>query len=211
MTSRNPRSGVTLLETLVGLLVMAMVAALLSSGFGSGARYLTRSQALSELVDHALARNDLRVWLEHALETPAPNDSRSILVGTSNELTFLTIPSGGQFWSGRATLVSLTSAAPDAGAVGIASATMSEQEVLLRLAPVGSGLRFQYWGSSESEEPPRWHDTWTADAGLPTLVRIDFEGDGPLPAPIVIRPGKAWRQSEMSLSSLVPPALPSRP
>lgn len=211
MRFRNPRSGVSLLETLIALLVMAMVAALLSAGFGSGARYLTRSQASSLLVEQAVARHELRIWLEYALEGPVPDDDRTIWTGTSDNLAFLTVPQDGFFWPGKATQVLLAAADPTARAVGVAPARMSEQERVLRLAPEGVRLRFRYWGKPSSEELPNWQDSWSADAGLPGLVRITFEGDGALPAPMVVRPAKAWRQSEMSLSSLVPPALPSRP
>jgi hypothetical protein len=211
MRFRNPRSGVSLLETLIALLVMAMVAALLSAGFGSGARYLTRSQASSLLVEQAVARHELRIWLEYALEGPVPDDDRTIWTGTSDNLAFLTVPQDGFFWPGKATQVLLAAADPTVRAVGVAPTRMSEQERVLRLATEGVRLRFRYWGKPSSEELPNWQDSWSADAGLPGLVRITFEGDGPLPAPMVVRPAKAWRQSEMSLSSLVPPALPSRP
>jgi type II secretory pathway pseudopilin PulG len=202
---------VSLLETLIALLIMAMVAALLSAGFGSGARYLTRSQASSLLVEQAIARHELRTWLEYALPGPVPDDDRAIWLGTSDGLSFLTVPPDGFFWPGMAIQVRLSMADPVAHGVGVAQTRMSEQERVLRLAPEGVRLRFRYWGQPTLEEPPGWRDNWSAGAGLPGLVRIAFEGEGPVPPPMVIRPAKAWRQSEMSLSSLVPPALPSRP
>lgn len=67
---RNPKSGVTLLETLIGLLVMAMISALIASGFGTTTRHFGRNEQASARVDQALARRDLRIWLEHALPSP---------------------------------------------------------------------------------------------------------------------------------------------
>lgn len=210
MTTRNPRAGVTLLETLIGLLVMAMVAALLSAAFGTNLRLLSRSQVSTALVDQALARRDFRVWLEHALESPVPNDPRTIISGTATELRFLSVPPGDQFWPGIATEVSI---GPDATASGVGTAPdrLAERTLSLEMAPTGASVRFRYWGRSQPDRPFEWHDEWSQAQGLPDLIRISLVGEEPLPPPMAIRPAKAWRQSEMSLSSLVPPALPSRP
>lgn len=209
MTSRNPRAGVTLLETLIGLLVMAMVAALLSAAFGTNLRLLGRSQLSTALVDQALARREFRGWLEHALESPVPNDPRTVFSGTSTELRFLSVPPEGQFWPGVATEVSL---GPEATANGKGTSDRSTEITLsLALAPSGLIVNLQYWGRAAPGRPPEWHDHWSPDNGLPDLIRITFLGEDPLPPPMSIRPAKAWRQSEMSLSSLVSPALPSRP
>lgn len=210
MTVRNPRAGVTLLETLVGLLVMAMVAALLSAAFGTNIRLLTRSQVTAGLVDQALARRDVRIWLEHALESPAPDDPRPLLSGSSTTLRFLSVPPGDLFWAGTATAVSL---GPDAVATGrgFDAKRTTENVLALSLAPSDTAIELKYWGRSAPDRPPSWHETWDPAQGLPDLIRIRFVGKGPLPPPMAIRPAKAWRQSEMSLSSLVPPALPSLP
>lgn len=210
MTTRNPRAGVTLLETLIGLLVMAMVAALLSAAFGTNMRLLNRSQLSSAYVDQALARRDFRIWLEHALEYPVPNDTKSLIFGTATELRFLSVPPEGQFWPGIATEVTL---GPEARATGTGTATDQSEEIdiKLALAPPGTLIKLTYWGRATADQAPDWHESWTPDQGLPELIRIEFIGKGLLPPPMSIRPAKAWRQSEMSLSSLVPPALPSRP
>lgn len=210
MSARNPRAGVTLLETLIGLLVMSMVAALLSAAFGTNLRLLDRSQVASASVDQALGRRDLRVWLEHALVSPVPSDRRTILSGTSEGLRFLSVPPGDLFWPGNATEVILGPAASASG-TGTASDGRTERATVLAVAPEGAKLTLSYWGKAAPDLPARWHDSWSPSQGLPDLIRIAFQGEGPLPAPMAVQPGKAWRQSEMSLSSLVPPALPSRP
>jgi Prokaryotic N-terminal methylation motif len=210
MTGRNPRAGVTLLETLIGLLVMSMVAALLSAAFGTNIRLLNRTAISAELVDQALARRDLRIWIEHALESPVPNDPRPIILGSPTELKILAVPPTGPFWPGVATEVSIGPSAV-ANGLGVQADRVTQARVSLGLAPDDTTLQFAYWGRSTPDSPPGWHSTWTSDQGLPDLIKLTLVGSGNLPAPIVIRPAKAWRQSEMSLSSLVPPALPSRP
>ncbi len=208
---RNPKSGVTLLETLIGLLVMAMVAGLISAGFGTTTRFWDRSRQASDRAEQALARRDLRFWLEHALVSPVPGDPRPLLEGTSDRLTFQRFPTGGQFWEGSAAEVSVRDPwAPPQTAVG-PGAVSREDRHASALAAEDTALRFSYWGQRTATEPAGWHAAWPPEAGLPGLIRIDFVGAGQVPPPMIVRPAKAWLQSEMSLSSLVPPALPSRP
>lgn len=210
MMHRNPKSGITLMETMVALLIMAMVAMLLSSGLGGTARSFSRSTEITAAVENALARRELRQWFEQALIAPAPGDTRVLLQGSSTELAFLTAPASANFWPGSALLVELSSA-PLISAQGLSPDTRDELTTSLTIAPPEAQLSFRYWGQLTAEAPLAWHDTWPASAGLPGLVRIDFVGlSRPLP-PMIMQPGKAWLQSEMSLSSLVPPALPSRP
>jgi hypothetical protein len=208
---RNPKAGVTLLETLIGLLVMAMVAGLISAGFGTTTRFWDRSLQAADRVEQAMARRDLRIWLEHALPSPVPGDTRPLFEGNSEQMTFLAVPPGGLFWEGSAAEVSVGPGAAKAIAVGLDAASREDRQTTLHLAEDGSTLNFSYWGQRSASEPPEWHGTWPADAGLPGLVRIDFVGADHVPPPMILRPAKAWHQSEMSLSSLVPPALPSRP
>ena len=208
---RNPKSGVTLLETLIGLLVMAMVAGLISAGFGTTTRFWDRSRQASDRAEQALARRDLRFWLEHALVSPVPGDPRPLLDGSSDRLTFLSVPPGGQFWGGSATEVSVQALGATATAVGLGPVTLDARQTTPALAAEGTALSVSYWGQRTATEPAGWHAAWPPEAGLPGLIRIDFVGAGQVPPPMIVRPAKAWLQSEMSLSSLVPPALPSRP
>lgn len=210
MKKRNPQAGVTLLETLIGLLVMAMVAALLSAGFGTSTRFLNRSEEASDLVDQGLARRDLRLWFEYALPAPVPGEKDLLLSGSPDMMIFLTVPPNGMFWPGAATEVSLGENGPLVMAVGT-DQDGADRRTSLTLAPPGTRLRFQYWGQLEADQLPDWHAHWPGDQGLPQLVSIAFDGGSSPPPTLTVQPGKAWLQSEMSLSSLVPPALPSRP
>jgi Tfp pilus assembly protein PilV len=210
MIGRNPKAGVTLMETMVALLIMAMVAVLLSSGLGGTARSFNRSDDAAAAIDQALARNDLRNWLEHALPSPAPGDQHPLFLGSASEITFLTVPPSASFWPGLATQVDLDTT-PTVTVQGLSQEDREERRQSLAIAPTEARLSFRYWGQISLDAAPAWHNNWPASAGIPILVRIDFQGLArPLP-PMIVRPGKAWLQSEMSLSSLVPPALPSRP
>lgn len=208
---RNPNSGVTLLETLIGLLVMTMVAGLIASGIGTSTRYFERNEQASARVNQAFARRDFRIWLEHAVPSAVPGDDRKLFAGTADELGFLTVPPSGMFWEGTATEVNLIGSDARAAATGQGFAQDGMQRSFLALAPPAVSASLRYWGRIEAHDTARWHDSWPASGSLPDLVCITFDGERDVPPPMCIRPAKAWIQSEMSLSSLVPPALPSLP
>lgn len=211
MTWRNPSSGVTLLETMVALLVMAMTAALLASALGNGLHGFHRSDRITDQVEAAIARRDLRRWLEHAMPVLAPGDDRQIFSGTASELAFLAQPTGGTYWPGQAAFVALGQDGPVASVQGRGSALGDPLMTKMTLGPADTTLILSYWGQRAPDAPAVWHDAWPAGQGLPEAIRISFRTAGPPIASMIVRPGKALLHSEMSLSSLVPPARPSRP
>lgn len=210
---RNPRAGVTLLETMIALAVMAMIAVILSSGLGASARMLISSGRITQGVDQALTRRDLRNWLEHALPTPFPGQVDGGLRGTASELRFRFISDDGQFWAGDPVLVTLVrgeDGVVSLSARGSADQTQKLSEKIQVLSENSSRLEISYFGRLRPEDPIVWLDHWSPEAGLPELIRIAITDDAHYP-PFTIRPGKVALHSEISLSSVLPPTLPSRP
>jgi type II secretory pathway pseudopilin PulG len=209
LTRRAAQSGITMLETMIALLIMALMAVALSATLGSSVRVFARGGALNAELAQALARRDLRLWLDHAMTTAAPDDTRPLFVGRADGFDVLVLPPDGLFWPGHATALAL---APD----GMLRATGRDaagvpQERALRLAPDGWRISLRYWGRTRPDQLPDWRSDWPADAALPDLMQIRFDGPGRALPPLTLRPARAAFQSEMSLSSLLPPALPSRP
>ena len=211
MIQRDRSAGLTLFETLIALAIMAMLAAILSSGLNFGIRSLDRSQRISDETAHALARRSFRDWLEHALIVPPPNGDQTVLSGTSTDLEFLAdiAASDPRFDKQQPVLVSAGQSNAVFSAKSLPEGSSNSPVIQFVLAPEGTKLTFAYWGHSQPNQPPGWSTEWSGGFSLPGLVKITFE-ESALP-PMVIRPGKALAQTEMSLSSLVPPALPSRP
>lgn len=210
---RNPRAGVTLLETMIALAVMAIIAVILSSGLGAGARMLISSGRITQRVDEALARRDLRNWLERALAAPFPGQVDGGLRGTSSELRFSFVSDDGSFWAGDPVVVTLgrgEDGVVSLAALGSADQTQKPSEKTQVLSEKSSQLEISYFGRLHPEDPIIWLDHWSPEAGLPDLIRIAIADDANLP-PFTIRPGKVALQSEISLSSVLPPTLPSRP
>jgi type II secretory pathway pseudopilin PulG len=211
MTQRDFRAGITLLETLISLAIMGMIAAVLTSGLGGTVRTLDRSAGVSQAVEYAIARRDFRTWLESALMLPAPNDTRPLFEGTPNSVRFLALPPGTNFWLGQAVAIEVGGEGPSATASGLLPETREAGETVIQLAAEETQMSFQYWGLKTAGQRPRWHNDWPNGLGPPDLVKITFSNGSAALPPMTFRPAKTARQSEMSLSSLLPPALPSRP
>ena len=83
MRRRNPRAGVTLLELLVALWVMAAAAMILASSMGLIGRALGRVGFEAADVDRITARGVLRRWLEEMPEGASlAGDAQGMRFGT---------------------------------------------------------------------------------------------------------------------------------
>jgi prepilin-type N-terminal cleavage/methylation domain-containing protein len=214
MSHRKPRRGFTLLELMISLAVMAMIALMVGSSLSTLARMIERSAGYGASIDHALARRQLMTMVEATLPTAFPGAEGSIVSGTETRLTFQAIMDDGVFWPGvpvTAILEMSELKAVTLTSTGISDDTKSELTTFATLSGTGAQLDIRYFGRRTASEDPSWFSTWPADQGLPILIKVTITDDGDVGPPIVIQPAKSYGQSEMSLSSLVPPATPSRP
>jgi Tfp pilus assembly protein PilV len=214
MRGRDRRAGVTLLETLIALVVMAFISIGLASGLGMGARVMSRSGDIALEVEEAMGRSELRRGLERSIASPFPDQAGGGLEGGASEVTFYGFPDDALFWPGNSVRFVVRSTRDRGITVeltGLSAADKRETKRILVIASPEAKILITYWGRARPDHQPAWHDTWSADAGLPDLLKFAFGEASPAIPPMVVRPGKFFSQSEMSLSSLLPPALPSRP
>jgi prepilin-type N-terminal cleavage/methylation domain-containing protein len=214
MMARDPQHGFTLLELMISLAVMSMIALMIGTSLSSSARVLTQSTAYAVAVEHALARRDLRRVVEASLSLPFPENEQPLFDGASASFRFQAIVDDGVFWPGAPVVGEV--ARDDQGQVVLTLAGLSDasqadfRSVTILTGPDGD-LEISYFGRKSVNTAPGWSQIWPADQGVPMAVKIVMtDGEDILP-PLVIQPSKRYRQSEMSLSSLVPPATPSRP
>ncbi|WP_154664673.1 hypothetical protein [Gemmobacter nectariphilus] len=199
-----------MLETMIALLIMAMMGLMLSSGLGTAIRSFGRDADLQTEIRQAIARRDARGWLENVLADAAPDDVRPLFEGAPDRLAFLAVLPTSRFWPGEAAQVEI-SANGMLTVSGRYSKNGETSRTSSNLAPERIRLSLQYWGSPAHGQEAAWQDRWSASQGLPDLVQIRFHGAGVRLPPLTVRPRKAELQSEMSRSSLLPPARPSRP
>jgi prepilin-type N-terminal cleavage/methylation domain-containing protein len=214
MTRRNPEHGFTLLELLISLSIMAMIALMIGSALSSSARILTRSAAYSTAVEQALARRDLRELVEATLPTAFPQDDTPLFQGTSDGFRFQAVRDNGLFWPGAPTMVEVEG--QDDGQIvvrqsGVSEASRAAVTSVTPLTGPDSTLAISYFGRRTAQENPDWYPTWSAEQGVPLLVKLELTDGSDVMPPLVLQPSKRYSHSEMSLSSLVPPATPSRP
>lgn len=193
---RNPRAGMTLLELLVSLAMMAALALILASTLDLTARGAGRLGAEARGLDPLLHRATLRRWIED-MPSGAP------LMGNADRMSFDTLIDESPFWAGDLTRVSIERAGETVRAVAHLSDGRIGRAILLSEA--SSGFTLAYWGRMRSGSGHAWHTAWPPGAGLPDLVRISYDLVDRAAPPLSVRPARAARQSTMSLSSLSPP------
>jgi hypothetical protein len=182
---------VTLLELLIALWVMAAAAMILASSLGMMGRALARVGGEVADVDRISARLTLRRWLEEM-----PQGAR--LIGDSGSVTFFTLIDTPPLTAAELVAVRVSGAGgavrAEAGVIGV------------DLAPQGQVTGIRYFGAPGPGDRADWRADWPGTAtALPDLIRLDYvEGDRVMP-PLTVIPARKARQSEMSLSSPVPP------
>ncbi|NBZ90071.1 PulJ/GspJ family protein [Stagnihabitans tardus] len=206
---RSPNAGITLLETLVSLAVMAIIALMLAQGMGAMLRLSSRSSSGSEDVDEMAARLQLRRVVEWAADAPFPGFPVVGLHGDSHSVAVESWYPDSPFWAGAPVVVSVS--VDQTGAVHAKSSGLDLQQKPFTLDQVISGsgaLVVRYFGQRKGGSKREWHDEWSAEDGLPELLELaSAEPTSGFP-PTVIRPAKQRHKGEMSLSTLLPPALP---
>ncbi|GHC65453.1 hypothetical protein GCM10007315_32580 [Gemmobacter tilapiae] len=213
--NRADDAGTTLLETLISLAIMAMIAVMMGSLLSGTARFLGRAHLAGQDVDQIVARDQLRAYLEGALISPFPADHRPLFEGDSRSMRFLSSETQGVFWPGEAVEVYLgrsqETGAIALGARGAKGSGMGMMETGNSLTSPGGDLSIAYFGQVASDQPPAWRADWAAGWAAPRLVRITLSDERGVLPPLILWPAKKHVQSEISASSLLPPATPSRP
>lgn len=195
---RNPQAGVTLLELLISLWVMAAAALILSSSLGLLGRMLDRVGTEWNETDFLIDRLTLRRWIEAMPPT-------ALLTGGPDRVNFTTLVDEHPLSVASPAMVRLSQGSEGVVAV-LSDAEIEEgpQVRRLRLSPNGA-LSIRYFGVASLGAEPAWTDVWPPEAGLPGLIRIEYRiGVRPTP-PMTAIPALRAHQSEMSLSSPVPP------
>lgn len=193
---RNPRAGVTLLELLVSLAMMAALALILASTLDVTARGAGRLGAEAQGLAPLLDRATLRRWIE---DMPPG----AILVGSAERMSFDTLIDAPPFWAGELTRISIERSGEAVRAVALLPSGDIGREILL--SEESADFALAYWGRLPSGVGHAWFTEWPPGAGLPDLVRISYDIDGRAAPPLSVRPARAAHHSVMSLSSLSPP------
>ena len=201
--------GFTLLELLIGLVLLGMMLTLLFGGLRLGARSWDsgdkRAGDSAQLrAIHGFIRRELGQALPLRWKNEA--DTRLAFEGASGTLKFMAplpaqVSVGGLYLLGlelengeTGQRLIMKRALTDAAAKDFSSLEQGEKSVL---ADHVKNMAIAYFGAATPEGEPGWQDKWDDPQRLPLLVRIQVElNDGhdwpDLVAPVMVEKGCVW-------------------
>lgn len=196
---RRPTAGLTLLELLLSLAMMAALALILASSFDVIGRALQRLDPARSAAGPLLERTTLRRWIE-AMPREVP------LQAAEGTLTFETVIDDGLFWPGVLATVTLAREGDALVAVAVTPDAPGHpgQTRRLVLSREVSEVGFAFLPLAESGTTD-WRDDWPVGPALPDLLRITYDVEGRMTPPLTVMPARDARYSVMSLSSPLPP------
>ncbi|MGH6893625.1 MAG: PulJ/GspJ family protein [Dongiaceae bacterium] len=179
--------GFTLVELLVGLILMALISVILFGGLRFGMRAW---EAGSDHIDDAtrieLVQNLLRRQVSQARLPPQAADTGPVaaFVGGADSLMFIA-PLPAHRGRGGSYLFRLTQRESDRRSVLTLAWHLYRPELLAEdlAAPEDetallediAGIGLAYYGAADPERPPQWSDAWDGAGGRPQLVRLRVE------------------------------------
>lgn len=152
------RLGLTLLELLISLLLLAMISTAVASVTGYAVRLFDRSEGLRDRSEQMHHRTLLRGWIVRA----APSE----FTGTPDALTFRARSDTALAWTTGLLTVQVT-AAQDGAELRVGD---DADRLHHSLHLSGTALRLSYFGPLGGETG--WHDSWSGQDTLPLLIRI---------------------------------------
>lgn len=203
------QNGFTLLELLIGMVLLGMMLTLLFGGLRLGARSWDsgdqRANASAQLrAIHGFIRRELGQALP--LRWKNKVDTRLAFEGTSDTLKFVApLPAqasvGGLYLLGlelengeNGQRLIMKRALTDPAAKDFSSLEQGEKSIL---ADHVKNMAIAYYGATTAEGAPGWQGKWDDPQRLPLLVRIQVELDNgfswpDLVAPVIVEKGCTW-------------------
>ena len=189
---RDPKHGVTQLELLVSLAVMALISVGLAQAFSHHGLFLQQSSDVRDFEEVALTEFELRKAIESIPVTYGQQTARDVLRGTQQRLEFRTSLGADtshklEMSDGQAYYMD---ASGEARPMSVASAD----------------FQISYFGQRQQDATASWHIKWDDAVAYPKLIKIEWDQDkGTIQPPLTLAPGYAHVYKEMSRSSLLPP------
>lgn len=166
------RTGLTLLELLIGLALLATILTALLAATRLGANLLDRTQSLDTEQSAIAARVRLRGWVQTA---QPPNLITNIPIsfeGTQDYFSFVTLSRASFATQAAAIRVSV---AVETDGLGMIVQSLDDDGGVLGEWPVlldpSSAFTFSYWDAYS--ESPDWQSNWTVEERIPNLVKIE--------------------------------------
>jgi len=199
----NRKAGLSYLELLIVLMLLAITATLIGGAFDFARQAKTRAIAYEAQETPIILRGLLRGWVENMSPVASENGFRGSVDGFSFSFA------GGLRAKPLAKSIEIHFALNEtnAAAIEIIGNNESGTEILRDtriFAPALLSPSFSYYGAKPSQSP-RWHEVWV-EPRLPRLIRFQAaRPNGSAMPPLVIRPAAAYHQSLISAPFPSPP------
>jgi len=168
----SSRSGLSILELLVSLALLALIAGGLAGSLNLGLRLFERSDSLSETTDPLAIRARLRGFLSQAIPPSKLMPFPIAFSGTDTEFEFTSLRSTPFAPDAAALQIQVTRIGKDLMArfSTLAHDGKKTDSFLEKLTTLNGNYRISYYSSNDPEAG--WQPVWTNSARLPDLVRI---------------------------------------
>ncbi len=172
MNRFSRQSGLSLLELLIALALLAMIAAGLAASMGLGIRLYERTTSDAELTDEIALRVRLRALLAAAEPPSLTLPFATGLSGGRTGFTFTTLAASQLFPDSAALRVSVSN---EGETLRLELQALDDNGTSIHslsriLATEVDGPVFSYF--DDAKDPPLWLPEWTEPTRLPTLVRV---------------------------------------
>lgn len=168
------KAGMTLLELLIALALLALITGGLASSLSLSLRLYDRAQALDEVSDEIALRGNLRRWLMSALPPSRLTHIPGEFEGDADSLSFLTLADTP--FAPMTALLQISVAA-EADQLIMALNHLDDTGVVIQterrvLLEDWNGGTFQYFDDGDE---PGWRNQWLDQPSLPRLIKIAAE------------------------------------
>ena len=203
MSKQSAKSGYAVLELLISLAILGMLTAAISSSLSQGRRVWEKAELISESGKRQAEFNFILRYLSQAQIVTAPGSDpvsqNAPFTGDYSRITFVS------FWRFQSTdhelpaRLSLHGDPDNDGNLIIVASPLKDQsngkssslsQETRQLAEI-SEVSFRYFGKRTDQREAGWHDNWTYQPHLPTLVELTITADGeggPVTQSTLVRP-----------------------
>lgn len=166
------RQGLSLLELLIALALLAVISAALATTTNFGVQLLNRTELLNSRDTEIALRIRLRRWIERAVGPELLVDYPTTLYGNKVGIQFVTFASAPFAPDSAALRVNVTTTT---GTITLQVDELDDDGATLNshtriIATELSGVSFGYYSIDPDDQG--WRSTWRDESRLPALIRI---------------------------------------
>lgn len=180
--------GFSLMETLVALVIMAMVSVSVTRAMQTGLFVWQRSGEANQSRQEQIALNRLSGLMRTAINDPenAEGDPITWFIGTDSSVSFVTsidIANRVGGYNRLTVRISASNICPDNSRLELEWSDPGAADTLVAhdsrvLIDCMDGVAFSYLGRNNDLEHSGWVSSWQAEGNLPTFVRLSWRANG---------------------------------